>query len=84
MVIIDEGHCLKNIASDLNQTTSQIRTFRRVILTGTPMQNNLDEYFTMVSFVKPYILGDKKEFNNQFANPINNGQYADSTEDGNS
>lgn len=79
MVIIDEGHCLKNIKSDLNQTTSQIRTLRRVILTGTPMQNNLDEYFTMVSFVKPYLLGDKEEFNNQFANPINNGQFSDST-----
>ncbi len=48
MVIVDEGHCLKNMKSDLNQTTSQIRTLRRVILTGTPMQNNLSEYYTMV------------------------------------
>lgn len=80
MVIVDEGHCLKNMKSDLNQTTSQIRTLRRVILTGTPMQNNLSEYYTMVNFVKPYLLGSKEEFDNQFANPITNGQYSDSTE----
>ena len=45
------------------------------------MQNNLLEYYTMVSFVKPNFLGTINEFNNQFANPITNGQYTDSTEE---
>ncbi|KAJ6224252.1 hypothetical protein RDWZM_002797 [Blomia tropicalis] len=81
LVIIDEGHCLKNEATELNITLSEVRTSRRIILTGTPMQNNLKEYFTMINFVKPNFLGTKEEFNNQYVNPITNGQYVDSTEE---
>ena len=79
MVVVDEGHFLKNEDSKFHECVSQIRTHRRIILTGTPMQNNLSEYFTMVDFVKPNLLGTKEEFNNRFANPINNGKYANST-----
>mgnify|MGYP002649285236 CR=1 FL=1 len=48
MVIIDEGHMLKNDHSVFNRNVWQIKTLRRVILTGTPLQNNLSEYYTMV------------------------------------
>uniref|UniRef100_UPI000D62799B transcriptional regulator ATRX homolog n=1 Tax=Cynara cardunculus var. scolymus TaxID=59895 RepID=UPI000D62799B len=79
IVIIDEGHLLKNNQSNFNAAVSSITTLRRIILTGTPLQNNLEEYYVMVNFVKPYLLGTKKEFSNRFVNPINNGQHIDST-----
>ena len=79
MVIIDEGHLLKNDESSFNLALSLIKTGRRIVLTGTPLQNNLIEYFVMVDFVKPWLLGTKKEFKNRFDNPIKEGQHHDSS-----
>ncbi|GAA57019.1 transcriptional regulator ATRX [Clonorchis sinensis] len=80
IVICDEGHMLKNDKSGLSKAVSQIRTLKRVVLTGTPLQNNLNEYHAMVNFVKPNLLGTAREFNNRFGNPIRNGQHSNSTE----
>uniref|UniRef100_A0A8C3AQV5 DNA helicase n=1 Tax=Cyclopterus lumpus TaxID=8103 RepID=A0A8C3AQV5_CYCLU len=79
MVICDEGHILKNEASAVSKAMNSIRTRRRIVLTGTPLQNNLVEYHCMVNFIKENLLGSVKEFRNRFINPIQNGQCADST-----
>uniref|UniRef100_A0A3Q0KQB0 ATP-dependent helicase ATRX n=1 Tax=Schistosoma mansoni TaxID=6183 RepID=A0A3Q0KQB0_SCHMA len=79
IVVCDEGHLMKNSKSHITKAVSQIRTMKRVVLTGTPLQNNLNEYHTMVDFVKPNLLGTLKEFNNRFGNPIKNGQHSNST-----
>lgn len=77
LVIVDEGHLIKNRKTQLNFVLSRMQTKLRVALTGTPMQNNLFEYYTMCEFVKPHLLGSRKEFEKRFANPIKKGISVD-------
>jgi SNF2 family DNA or RNA helicase len=71
LLICDEGHRLKN--ADGNQTIDALNSLaarKRVILSGTPIQNDLEEFWAMVSFVKPGVLGTLKQFRKLFAEPI--------------
>ncbi|XP_075145696.1 ATRX chromatin remodeler XNP [Haematobia irritans] len=80
LVVCDEGHLLKNEKTSISKAVTRMRTKRRIVLTGTPLQNNLKEYYCMIQFIKPNLLGTYKEYLNRFVNPISNGQYTDSTD----
>ncbi|KAF0929785.1 hypothetical protein E2562_025924 [Oryza meyeriana var. granulata] len=81
ILVCDEAHIIKNRRADTTQALKQVRTQRRIALTGSPLQNNLMEYYCMVDFVREGYLGSSHEFRNRFQNPIENGQHTNSTSD---
>jgi len=52
----------------------------RIALTGTPLQNNLEEYWCMIDFVIPGIIGDINYFRSNYSHPIENGMHRDCSE----
>lgn len=70
IVIADEGHRLKTERNKSAQAIKALNTTRRVILSGTPIQNDLSEFFMMVDFVNPGLLGTFKSFMKNFETSI--------------
>ncbi|CAF3728884.1 unnamed protein product [Rotaria sp. Silwood1] len=79
LIVCDEGHMIKNPKSAIARVVNEVRTLRRIVLTGTPMQNNLKEYYAMINFCKPNYLGSEHEFSRNFRIPIEAGQHKDSS-----
>lgn len=72
-MIIDEGHRMKNTQSKLTITLTQFYTSRyRLLLTGTPLQNNLPELWALLNFVLPRIFNSVKSFDEWFNTPFTN------------
>ncbi|XP_043858264.1 DNA repair and recombination protein RAD54-like [Dromiciops gliroides] len=81
LVICDEGHRLKNSENQTYQALNSLNTSRRVLISGTPIQNDLLEYFSLVHFVNSGILGTAQEFKKHFELPILKGRDADASEE---
>lgn len=72
-MIIDEGHRMKNAQSKLSETLTRYYYSRhRLILTGTPLQNNLPELWALLNFVLPKIFNSVKSFDEWFNTPFAN------------
>lgn len=80
LMLCDEGHRLKNGDSQTFTALNSLNVTRRVILSGTPIQNDLSEYFALISFANPEILGTRLEFRKRFELPILRGRDADATD----
>ncbi|KAI9785395.1 MAG: helicase [Candelina submexicana] len=70
IVVADEGHRLKTAQNKSAQAIRALDTPRRIILSGTPIQNDLSEFFAMVDFINPGILGTPQTFKKEFEIPI--------------
>ncbi|XP_062411611.1 DNA repair and recombination protein RAD54-like [Sardina pilchardus] len=80
LVICDEGHRLKNSDNQTYQALNAMNSQRRVLISGTPIQNDLLEYFSLVHFVNAGILGTAQEFKKRFELPILKGRDADASD----
>lgn len=80
LMLCDEGHRLKNGDSQTFTALNSLNVTRRVILSGTPIQNDLSEYFALISFANPGILGTRLDFRKRFEIPILRGRDADATD----
>ena len=80
LLICDEGHRFKSLGGAQLRALRCVRTQRRLLLTGTPVQNNLMEYYAMVSFVRDGLVGTARQFKQRFVLPISAGLAADATD----
>ncbi|KAK9827652.1 hypothetical protein WJX81_004004 [Elliptochloris bilobata] len=66
-IIIDEGHRLKNAGCKLNMELRRYKAKHRLLLTGTPLQNNLTELWSLLNFIMPELFGSSDDFQQWFA-----------------
>jgi non-specific serine/threonine protein kinase len=69
-IILDESQAIKNPDARITKAILQLRAVNRVILSGTPVQNNTSDLFAQFNFLNPGILGNREFFNREFAVPI--------------
>ncbi|XP_056636229.1 DNA repair and recombination protein RAD54-like [Diorhabda sublineata] len=80
LVLCDEGHRLKNCENQTYRALMGLNAKRRVLLSGTPIQNDLLEYFSLIHFVNEGLLGSASEFKKKFENYILRGQDSTATD----
>ncbi|KAF2463726.1 uncharacterized protein BDR25DRAFT_347059 [Lindgomyces ingoldianus] len=78
IVVADEAQFIKNEDAKITTAVNQLRTTRRVALTGTPLANHMEEYFFLIDWASPGYLGKLQDFRYQYKNPIEQGLYAES------
>ena len=77
--VLDEGHKIRNPNATITLYCKNLLTPNRIILSGTPMQNNLEELWSLFDFVFPSRLGTLVNFRQQFEIPIRQGGYANAS-----
>ncbi|XP_055839323.1 helicase domino isoform X2 [Episyrphus balteatus] len=69
-LILDEAQNIKNFKSQRWQLLLNFSTERRLLLTGTPLQNDLMELWSLMHFLMPYVFQSHREFKEWFSNPM--------------
>ena len=68
--VLDEGHIIKNKNTKASEAVMKIQAQHRLILSGTPIQNNVTELWTLMDFLMPGFLGTREEFQKKYQRPI--------------
>jgi TATA-binding protein-associated factor len=68
--VLDEGHIIKNAKTKFTKAVKCMRAQHRLILSGTPIQNNVLELWSLFDFLMPGFLGSESSFNERFSKPI--------------
>lgn len=68
--ILDEGHIIKNPKTKLTKAIKCIKAQHRLLLSGTPIQNNVLELWSLFDFLMPGFLGSESSFSERFSKPI--------------
>ncbi|XP_062544529.1 helicase domino isoform X2 [Armigeres subalbatus] len=69
-LILDEAQNIKNFKSQRWQLLLNFQTEQRLLLTGTPLQNNLMELWSLMHFLMPHVFQSHREFKEWFSNPM--------------
>lgn len=74
--VFDEAQALKNPRTQISKAARALDTAATVALTGTPVENHLDELWALVNLVSPRLLGHRAQFRRRFVQPIQEGSVA--------
>ena len=78
-LVFDEGHILKNPDTLMYQAVNNLQVSRKLLLTGSPLQNHLTEYGSMIKLINPHVFDDDV-FKKEFADVIDRGMLADASD----
>uniref|UniRef100_W8BU55 DNA repair and recombination protein RAD54-like n=1 Tax=Ceratitis capitata TaxID=7213 RepID=W8BU55_CERCA len=81
MLICDEGHRLKNQSTRIVSALKELNISRRIIITGTPVQNDLREFYCLADFVNPGIFGTYQDFRSYYELPLQESQNPEASSD---
>ena len=70
IVVFDESQAFKTATSQIHQAVTLIQALHRMALSGTPVENNLQELWSLMNVLNPNLLGDARSFQTAFVNPI--------------
>ena len=70
VVVLDEAQAIKSPDAKATRAVCQLDTAHRICLSGTPIENNLDELWSQFAFLMPGLLGDRRGFTKRFRTPI--------------
>ncbi|XP_031131067.1 TATA-binding protein-associated factor BTAF1 [Ipomoea triloba] len=68
--ILDEGHIIKNAKSKVTLAVKQLKAQHRLILSGTPIQNNVLDLWSLFDFLMPGFLGTERQFHASYGKPL--------------
>lgn len=77
--VLDEGHIIKNSRTKTTLAVKQIKAEHRLILSGTPIQNNVVELYSLFDFLMPGFLGTERQFHVRYGRPISQSRDAKSS-----